>query len=77
MALAHREAYLEFMTKQGGLALLKAHGFRPVGPWIADVGKWSEVTYLYSYESLAEREQTIARFTSDADARAYRQSSAN
>jgi type 1 glutamine amidotransferase len=69
---ARRDAYLAFMTKQG-LALLKAQGFRPLGPWIAEIGRWSEITYLYSYESMAEREQKIARFSSNPDARIYRQ----
>ncbi len=72
VALGHREAYLDFMTKDG-LALLKANGFRPFGPWIVDVGKWSEVTYLYAYESLAEREQAIAKFMSNPSARGYRE----
>src|SRR5260370_34720708 len=47
--LARRDAYLAFMTKQG-LELLKGHGFRPVGPWIVDVGRWTEVTYLFRFE---------------------------
>jgi hypothetical protein len=32
--LARRDAYLAFMTRQG-LDLLKAHGFRPAGPWVS------------------------------------------
>jgi type 1 glutamine amidotransferase len=59
------------MTKQG-LSMLKAQGFRPVGPWIAEVGRWSEITYLYSYDSLAERERKIARFSLQPEARNYR-----
>jgi Trehalose utilisation/NIPSNAP len=70
--LAHREAYLAYMTTQG-LGLLKANGFRPAGPWIVEVGKGSEVTYLHAYESLAERERRIARFSSNPSAREYRQ----
>ena len=50
------------MTGQG-LGLLKANGFRPVGPWVVDVGRWSEVTYLFRFDSLAERERLIARFS--------------
>ncbi len=68
--LAQRGAYLAFMTGQG-LELLKAHGFRPAGPWVVNVGRWSEVTYLFRFESLAEREQLIARFSATADARTY------
>jgi hypothetical protein len=68
--LARRDAYLAFMTRQG-LDLIKAHGFRPVGPFIADVGRWSEVTYLLRYDSLADRERLMAKFAATADARTY------
>ncbi len=68
--LARRGAYLDFMTRQG-LDLLKAHGFRTVGPWIVDVGRWTEVTYLFRFESLAERERLVAEFSATADARLY------
>jgi type 1 glutamine amidotransferase len=68
--LARRDAYLDFMTKQG-LDLLKTQGFRPVGPWVVDVGRWSEVTYLFRFETLAERERLIAEFSAKADARTY------
>ena len=62
--LARRDAYLAFMTGQG-LGLLKAHGFRPVGPWVVELGRWTEVTYLFRFDSLAERERLIARFVRD------------
>jgi type 1 glutamine amidotransferase len=68
--LARRGAYLAFMMGQG-FDLLKAHGFRPAGPWVVDVGRWSEVTYLFRFERLAEREQLIAKFSATADARTY------
>ena len=68
--LARRGAYLAFMTGPG-FDLLEAHGFRPTGPWVVDVGRWSEVTYLFRFESLAEREQLIARFSATPDARTY------
>jgi type 1 glutamine amidotransferase len=68
--LARRDAYLAFMTRQG-LDRLKAHGFRPVGPWVVDVGRWSEVTYLFRFESLAERERLMAQFAATADGRSY------
>ena len=42
--------YLRFM-KYGGLATLKKHGFRPVGPLVVEVGKWSEVTYFFVQKS--------------------------
>jgi type 1 glutamine amidotransferase len=68
--LARRADYLAFMTRQG-FDLLKAHGFRPAGPWVVDVGRWSEVTYLFRFESLAERERLIATFSGTADAKTY------
>jgi len=67
-SLAKRDAYLAYMTTQG-LDLLKAHGFRPVGPWVVDVGRRSEVTYLFRFESLAERERLIAQYSASKDAR--------
>jgi type 1 glutamine amidotransferase len=42
-----------------------------VGPWVVEVGRWSEVTYLFRYESLAERERLVARFFATADGRAH------
>ena len=69
--LARRDEYLAFMTRQG-LGLLKAHGFRPAGPWVVEVGRWSEVTYLFRFESLAERERLIAEFSATADAQDLR-----
>jgi type 1 glutamine amidotransferase len=68
--VARKEAYLAYMTKQG-LGVLKANGFRPTGPWVVDVGRWSEVTYLFPFESLAERERLIAKFSKTAEARAF------
>ncbi len=68
--LARRAGYLAYMTGQG-MDLLKAHGFRPVGPWVVDVGRWSEVTYLFRFESLAERERLIAGLSATADAKTY------
>jgi type 1 glutamine amidotransferase len=68
--LRRRAAYLHFMEKEG-LRLLRAHGFRPVGPWLVDVGRWTEVTYLFRFTSLAERERLMAAFAAHADGRAY------
>ncbi len=52
--LARKEAYLEYMRKHG-LGVLETNGFRPAGPWIVDVGRWAEITYLFRFDSLAER----------------------
>src|SRR5262249_28405807 len=68
--LARRSDYLAFITGPG-FALLKGHGFRPAGPWVVDVGRWSEVTYLFRFDSLAEREQLITKFSATPDARTY------
>ena len=68
--LARRDDYLAYMTGQG-LGLLKAHGFRPAGPWVVEVGRWTEVTYLFRFDSLAERERLIARFSATGEGRAY------
>jgi hypothetical protein len=69
--LARRQAYLEYMTGQG-IDLLKAHGFRPAGPWVVDVGRRSEITYLFRFDSLAERERLIAQISRTDDGRAIR-----
>ena len=58
------------MTRHG-LGMLKANGFRPAGPWVVDVGRWSEVTYLFRFDSLAERERLIAKFSATAEARSF------
>jgi type 1 glutamine amidotransferase len=67
--LARRDAYLAYMTGQG-LSVLKANGFHPVGPWVVDVGRWSEVTYILPYQGLAEREQLFAKLSQTPDGRA-------
>ena len=50
---------------------LKKHGFRPVGPLVVEVGKWSEVTYLFLFKSLEEREQLRFAFQSHPDSQIY------
>ena len=58
------------MTKQG-LGVLKANGLQPAGPWVVDLGRSSEITYLFRYSNLAERERLIARFAETAEARTF------
>ena len=65
--LGRKEAYLKFMQTEG-LNLLKRHGVEPVGPWIVSVGNWSEVSYLFRFDSLAEGERLLAAFSAHADA---------
>ncbi|HJT31816.1 MAG TPA: ThuA domain-containing protein, partial [Pirellulales bacterium] len=68
--LAKRQEYLAFFTGDG-LAMLKRHGFRPVGPWTVAVGTWSEFTWLFTFDSLAERDRLIADFSGHDDGGAY------
>src|SRR5439155_25401859 len=70
--LARQGAYLAW-PKTEGLNILEKQGFRPVGPWTTAVGRWSEVTLLFRFETLAERDRLIARFSSSADGRRYGQ----
>src|SRR2546425_743859 len=60
VSLGHRGEYLRFMER--AVPLLQKHGFRPVGPFETGIGRWNQVTYLFRYESLAERDQLMAAF---------------
>ena len=62
-----RRRCLSRVHDQAGPRRAESKRFRPVGPWIVEVGRWSEVTYLFRYESLAERERMIAKFRRDPD----------
>jgi type 1 glutamine amidotransferase len=62
--------YLKFVEKEG-LPVLKKHRFRPAGPWVVEVGRWSEVTYLFRFDSLTDRERRIARFAAHADVKVW------
>jgi len=68
--LRRLDGYLKFMERDG-LGLLKKHGFRPVGPWVVNIGKWSEVTYLFRFDSLAERDRLMTDFAAHPDGAAY------
>ena len=37
-----------------------------------DVGRWSEVTYLYPFNSLTERERLMGKFSTNVGAANYR-----
>ena len=67
--LSRIQDYLKIM--RGQLDVLKKHGFRPVGPWQTAVGRWSEVTYLFTFDSLAERDRLIAEFSSHEHGKTY------
>jgi hypothetical protein len=49
------------------LPVLKRHGFRCAGPFRAAIGRWSEVTYLWLYDSLAERDAKLAALAGTPD----------
>jgi hypothetical protein len=62
--------YVHFMQTEG-LSLLKGHGFRPVGPFVVEVGKWSEVTMLFPFESLVQRDRLKTAFEAQPEFNAY------
>jgi len=68
--LARRDDYLKFM-RENGLPSLKRHGFRVAGPLIVAIGDTSDVTYLFAFDSLSQREKLMAEFTAHADAAGY------
>jgi hypothetical protein len=69
--LGRRDAYLNYMQSEG-LELLKRHGLRPVGPWIVNVGtSWCNVTYIFRFDSLRQREELFAAFMLHNDSRQY------
>jgi type 1 glutamine amidotransferase len=70
VAMARQREYLDFAMGPG-LATLKRHGFRPIGPWMTDVGNWSEITWLYCFDSLTERQARMAAFAAHPDSTAY------
>jgi len=67
---ARKNAYLAYMAGPG-VAALKASGYHPVGPWVVDIGPWSEFTMLFLYPSLAEREQVGVRAAGKGDVQTY------
>lgn len=62
--------YLHFMQTEG-LSLLNRHGFGPVGPFVVEVGKSSEVTMLFPFESLVQRDRLKTAFEAHPEFRAY------
>jgi type 1 glutamine amidotransferase len=68
--LARTRDYLRFMTTSG-FATLRKYGFRPIGPFVVEVGQWSDVTYLFPFASLAEREKLRSAFAASADAQTF------
>ena len=69
--LAKADGYRDAMERRG-LALLKKHGFRPAGPFRVEIGRWTEFTYLFRFNSIAERERLIADFAASSDLSEYR-----
>jgi type 1 glutamine amidotransferase/glyoxylase-like metal-dependent hydrolase (beta-lactamase superfamily II) len=69
--LAKADDYRNEMERRG-LVLLKQHGFHPVGPFRVEIGRWTEFTYLFRFNSIAERERLIADFAASGDSAEYR-----
>jgi type 1 glutamine amidotransferase len=70
--LSRQAAYLAWLKAEGFPALQK-NGFKPAGPWMTSIGRWSEVTLLFRFESLAERDKLIARIMATPEGRNYGQ----
>lgn len=68
--LKKQHEYLQYL-QEGGLPLLKRSGFRPVGPFTTAVGKWTEATLLFRFDTLAERERLIAKFINSEEGQRY------
>jgi hypothetical protein len=68
----NRDVYLAFVRREG-LGMLKRRGFDLAGPWLVNVGDYSEVTYLFRYHSLRERDELFAAFASQGESAKYRQ----
>ncbi len=62
--------YLNFM-KTSGANTLRKHGFHPIGPLVVEVGRWSEITYLFPFENLTQREELRAAFGAHPDAKVF------
>jgi hypothetical protein len=65
---ARREAYQKAVVSEA-LPILRKHGFRWVGPFQTAIGRWTETTYLWLYESLAERDAKLAALADTEDGR--------
>ena len=59
--------------EEEGLATLRKHGFRPIGPFMVEIGSWSEVTLLFRFKILAEREKLRFGFQAHPDSKVYGQ----
>ncbi|HVR76730.1 MAG TPA: NIPSNAP family protein [Planctomycetota bacterium] len=62
---AQMAAHLKLLAE--AIPVLKEHKFRLVGPWATEVGKWSEVTLLFCFESLSERDRLNSAYLADPD----------
>jgi type 1 glutamine amidotransferase len=70
--LKRRGVTLDYFETEG-LKVLQGHGFRPAGPFVTVVGQWTEITLLFRFESLAERDRLIAKFNGSDEGRRYTQ----
>ena len=67
--LARQDEYLKFM--QTMLPVLKQSGFRPLGPFRTAVGQWTEITTLFRFDSLKERDERITAFAASPAGKLY------
>ncbi len=47
--------------------LFKKHGLGVVGFWTEDVGTGGQITYMWKYEDMAERQKKLAAFATDTE----------
>ncbi len=63
--LGRQEGYFKSAGEVAGL--LKKNGFRFAGPFQTAVGRWSEITYLFFYDGLAERDEKLRALAANGD----------
>ncbi|MBI4583831.1 MAG: NIPSNAP family protein [Planctomycetes bacterium] len=63
--LGRQKGYFKSAGEVAGL--LKKNGFRFAGPFLTAVGRWSEITYLFFYEGLAERDEKLRVIAANGD----------
>jgi len=68
--LIHQPAFVDWLATTG-IKLLEKHGIHPIGPFTTAVGRWGEVTLLFRFESLAERDRLISRFMASPEGAKY------
>jgi len=60
-----RKAYAE--AAEAALGVFEKHGIRVAGPWRTEIGRGDEVTWLWLYDSLEEREAKLEALGGSSD----------